>query len=436
MKIPQGQITVDAKRGQVFLLGSEGAKDLTSFSSGMNNFFTNHLAFEILRYFPSKDVMVNGKLVTIPGVDIDNHFNGIGLHGVYDNRYERIIITKIDYIPVDSDVKYDYVTKEFYVEEPVVGSSPIRTIVSLQDPDYFCNKSWSVSYNFNTQSWISFHSYIPNFYIGENNFFYSGINGCCDGFDVDSNSTFNFVAGKIIPDPPKTTTTTTTINEPITTTTTTTGFSCDLSGNIIITDCSLDGTGVITVEPAPPPCVRPIDLTENDFVIGYTITSIPITVVSTASQSDACNAINYLNTIPPNTTVDEITVSYSDLEIGSIIYAGPNFYTDCTVIPDGWYFTNESSASEIVYEVVSGEITQIQSCVPTTSTTTTNTPCTSYRAIKTTEGVVSISFVDCLGNPTILQVGIEEGGYSSISFCAICCVSAPADVTLTNNGIC
>ena len=435
LKIPQGQITVDAKRGQVFLLGSEGAKDLTSFSSGMNNFFTNHLAFEILRYFPSKDVMVNGKLVTIPGVDVDNNFTGIGLHGVYDNRYERMIITKLDYIPIDSDVKYDYVTKDFYVEE-VINNTVFRTVVSLQDPDYFCNKSWSVSYNFNTQSWISFHSYIPNFYIGENNFFYSGLNGCCDGFDVDSNSNFNFVAGKIVPDPPKTTTTTTTNNTPTTTTTTTAGFNCDLSGNIIITNCFLAGDGIITVGPTPPPCERPIDLTENEFVVGYTITSIPITVDSTTSQSDACNAITYLNTIPPNTTVDEITGSYSNLEIGSVIYAGPNFYTDCTVIPDGWYFTNESSASEIVYEVINGVITQIESCVPTTTTTTTNTPCTSYRAIKTTAGIISISFINCSGLSETVIVGVDGGGYSSVSFCARCCVSAPADVTLTNNGIC
>jgi len=429
LKIPQGQITVDAKRGQVFLLGSEGAKDLTSFSSGMNNFFTNHLAFEILRYFPDKDVLVNGKLVTIPGVDTDNHFNGIGLHCVYDNRYERIIITKLDYIPVDSAVKYDYVTKEFYVEEPIVGSAPLRVVVSLQDPDYFCNKSWSVSYNFNTQSWISFHSYIPNFYIGENNFFYSGLNGCCDDFD--------FVAGPIVPNPP-TTTTTSTIG-PTTSTSTTDSprlGGCRLVGNVVITSCFLDGTGLITVEPTPPPCTRPIDLVDDEFAVGYTITSIPITVVSTASQSDACNAINYLNTNPPNTVVDVIVGSYSTLEIGSTIYAGSSFETDCTVIPDGWYFTDQSSASEIVYEVVSGVITQIESCLPTTTTTTTITPCTSYRAIKTTEGVVSISFVDCSGNPTILQVGLEGGGYSSISFCAICCVSAPADVTLTNNGTC
>jgi len=366
LKIPQGQITVDAKRGQIFLLTSEGAKDLTSFSSGMNNFFTNHLQFEILRYFPNKNITVNGKTVTVPGVDIDNSFNGIGLHGVYDSRYERIIITKLDYIPIDKNVKYDYVTKEFYVDEPIVGSAPIRIVVSLLDPEYFCNKSWTVSYNFNTQSWVSFHSYLPNFYMGENNFFYSGINGCCDDFD--------FVAGEIVPDPPTTTTTTTPNTRRPTTSTTTTisSYNCVLEGDIVFTDCVLDGNGIITVGPLPPPCVRPENLSQDNFAIGYRLTALNVVIDSTGSDVEACNAMTYLNTVPPDTTVNTIIGSYSSIGLGSIIYAGPNYETDCSVIPDGWYFTDQSSSNELTYEVVDGIIMQIvECCVITTSTTTT-----------------------------------------------------------------
>jgi len=102
LKIPQGQITVDAKRGQVFLIEGTQAVDLSAFGSGMNRFFTDHLAFEILRYFPE--------------IPTDNHFTGIGLHGVFDSKFERVIITKLDYIPIDKDVKYDAVKNEFYIE--------------------------------------------------------------------------------------------------------------------------------------------------------------------------------------------------------------------------------------------------------------------------------------------------------------------------------
>jgi len=204
LKIPNGQITIDAKRGQVFLIEGTQVQDLSAFGLGMNRFFTDHLAFEILRYYPE--------------VDTDNHFNGVGLHGVYDSKFDRVIITKLDYIPLYANIFYDAALKEYYIEE-----DNIRTQVFLTDPDYFCNKSWTVSFNFTTKSWISFHSYIPNFYIGENNFFYSGINGCCDEFD--------FVAGPLVPGPTTTTTTTHVLN-------------CTIAGTARVPNCNLDGTAI------------------------------------------------------------------------------------------------------------------------------------------------------------------------------------------------
>lgn len=101
LKIPQGQIMVDAKRGQVFLIAGSQAVDISGFGSGLSRFFTEHLSFEILNYFPD--------------VNVDNHFNGVGLHGVYDSNYDRVIITKKDYIPKSDDIKFD--GENFYIEE-------------------------------------------------------------------------------------------------------------------------------------------------------------------------------------------------------------------------------------------------------------------------------------------------------------------------------
>jgi hypothetical protein len=168
LKIPQGQITADAKRGQIFLIAGNGATDLAAFGSGVNKFFTDHLAFEILRYFPTADT--------------DNHFNGCGLHGVFDSKFDRVIISKLDYIPQLNQVGkifYDDTTEEYYINQ-TVGGVTYREVVLLTDSRYFCNKSWTLSFNMNTKTWISFHSYIPNFYIAENNFFYSGLNEGCD----------------------------------------------------------------------------------------------------------------------------------------------------------------------------------------------------------------------------------------------------------------
>jgi hypothetical protein len=220
LKIPQGQVTIDAKRGQVFLI-SGAAKDISSFGSGLNRFFTDHLAFEILRYFPT--------------VDTDNHFNGVGLHGVFDSKYDRVIISKLDYIPLSTDIKYDDTTKEFYINR-IFGTTTLRQVVSLTDSDYFCSKSWTLSFNLNTNTWVSFHSYVPNFYVGENNFFYSGMNTGCD-FEAA-------IASYIVPTPSTTSTTTSSTSTSTTSTTTTIKYNCALDGNAVLRYCDLEGNAI------------------------------------------------------------------------------------------------------------------------------------------------------------------------------------------------
>ena len=354
LKIPQGQVSIDAKRGQVFLITGTQVADLSGFGSGMNRFFTDHLAFEILRYFPN--------------VNIDNHFKGLGLHGVYDSKYDRVLITKLDYVPKSNNVKYDSETREFYVEETVAGLK-LRTKVELTDTEYFCNKSWTLSFNFNTKSWISFHSYLPNWYIAENNFFYSGLNGCCE--------TFNFVAGVPVAIP---TTTTTTTNRPpldCRLAGTTDVKDCTLAGNVQITQCALAGNAVVTVPAPPAPCTRPEGLSMQYFFTGYVNSSIPEVVNSTTSSTDACAAVAYLNslggdysTIYPN----YITVEVAEIKVGQGVYLS-NGTNDCSFAPNGWYFTEETMFSNTVFQVVNGYILNILDCT-TTTTTTTVTPTT------------------------------------------------------------
>jgi len=235
LKIPQGQVTIDAKRGQVFIISGNQAVDISAFGSGMNRWFTDHLAFEILKYFPN--------------VNVDNHFTGIGLHGVYDSKYDRVIITKLDYVPKRKDIKYDSTTQEFYIENvypqntssttsstttTTPGSTTTTTtlkplitrdVVYLTDETYFCNKSWSVSFNLNTRSWISFHSYLPNYYVAENNFFYSGQNDCCTSLEVLAG-----VPGTTTTTSTSSTTTTSTSTTSTTSTTTTAYVGCVLEG--------------------------------------------------------------------------------------------------------------------------------------------------------------------------------------------------------------
>ena len=440
LKIPQGQVSVDAKRGQVFLVTGTQAVDLSGFGSGLNRFFTDHLAFEILRYFPD--------------VPTDNHFTGIGLHGVFDSKYDRVLITKLDYVPKSKDVKYDAVNREFYVEKTYkqipystttstttsagtttstttsFGSTTttttlkpiiVRERVYLTDETYFCNKSWTVSFNFNTKSWISFHSYVPNWYIGENNFFYSGLNGCCDDFEV--------IAGVPGPIPTTTTTSSTSTTSTSSTTTTTTTKNCNLAGTVTETSCTLSGTAVVTVPPGPPPCTRPEDLIDEVFFTGYNIISPPSSVVSTGSQSAACNAVAYLNTFGGsyvNVVPTFLTVEYEGLYLGSGVFV-TNGTTDCTTIPDGWYFTGASQSVNTVFQVIGGLIVYITSCTTTTTTSTSSTSTTSTSTSSTTSTTTTAlpttttTTTACIGTFTLVNnsddldiSGMDAGGSSVV----------------------
>ena len=247
LKIPQGQITIDAKRGQVFLIAGNQATDLTGFGSGVNRWFTDHLAFEILKYFPE--------------IDVDNHFTGVGLHGVFDSKYDRIIITKLDYIPKTNNIIYNSIDQKFYLRE-IINEEEILTEVYLTDLDYFCNKSWSMSFNFNTKSWISFHSYLPNWYIGENNFFYSGLNDCCGELDA--------IVAEIGP-------------EPTTTTTTTIALDCRLEGEARVYDCELGGDAVLITTTTSTTTATPTTTTTSSSSTSTTTSTSTSTTTSTTT---------------------------------------------------------------------------------------------------------------------------------------------------------
>ncbi len=367
LKIPQGQITIDAKRGQVFLVSGNSVSDLSAFGSGLNRFFTDHLAFEILRYFPN--------------VNIDNHFTGIGLHGVYDSKFDRVIISKLDYIPLSEDIKYDDVNKEFYIlhtipQNPPTTSStttnpdattsttttipPIitRQVVDLTDSTYFCNKSWTLSYNINTQSWISFHSYIPNFYIAENNFFYSGINEGCDleaivAIEVPTTTTTS-TSTSTTSTTSTTSSSTSTTTTSTSTTTSTTSTTTTLAPNSFNGSFTLGSGGVnvmivplgsyvnlspsITFIPAgsaTPAVVSPLSATEpagttaHSLIINGDVSQSNIVIGSnTAKLHDNTASVDYNATIVnDNTHAVQITFTIPSVSGHSFTYSGAITFT-------------------------------------------------------------------------------------------------------------
>lgn len=176
-----GHIWPDAKRGQIFNLGS-GASSIDEISKdGMKNWFKENLPFRILR-----DVN------NMPESHIDNAFNGIGICMAFDKRYNRFLITKRDYKLKDKSVLYNPDTRTFY---RVVNNQNVE--VKLGDKRYFKDASWTLSYNFFTKSWISYHSYKPEYYVENVDFFGSGKNGLW--LHNLTNASYQVFYGKLYP---------------------------------------------------------------------------------------------------------------------------------------------------------------------------------------------------------------------------------------------
>jgi len=173
LNTPFGHISVDSKRGNVFVLANNGQGLEEISNHGMRNWLKENLPFQIEKHFPN--------------VNIDNAYNGIGLSMVYDNRFNCFYITKLDYSPLRSDIVYD--GENFLIN---------NNVLDLNDKRYFCSKSWTLSYNFHTKSWMSFHSFLPNYYIENIDNFDSGILGGLWKHSV-TNKSFQTYYGKKYP---------------------------------------------------------------------------------------------------------------------------------------------------------------------------------------------------------------------------------------------
>ena len=293
----------------------------------------------------------------------------------------------------------------------------IRTQVYLNDPDYFCNKSWTMSFNMNTKSWISFHSYIPNFYIGENNFFYSGLNGCCDIDGVGFQAIAGVLSGKA-----ETTSTTTTYYPSPTTTTTTTVLDCTLRGVATLTNCVFEGTAIVTVPPTTTTtttiCYIPSDLSQLTLAKGYTLGTSP-EVIFTNSYQEACDAIPAVSYVKSAGNTDGSTLeSYvvlaninasNILNVEDVVYYGEGPY--CNPIPDGWYIPLAPVPLSVVYNIVGNIVVAVLYCECSTTTTTT----TAVPNVPECCGILvssndTISYLDQLASATL---SLDVPGYTS-----------------------
>lgn len=156
-----GHFWTDAIRGRVYQIGANG-ENLEEISSyGMKHWFRENLPFRIKKQFPN-----------MPLEMLDNNYKGIGISMAWDDRYSRVFITKNDVVLKEAYVgKVTIVDREFILTE-----GETQTTIDVQDSTYFTDVSWTIAYSPITKSWLSYYSFIPNYYIPLLNFFKTGKN--------------------------------------------------------------------------------------------------------------------------------------------------------------------------------------------------------------------------------------------------------------------
>lgn len=135
----------------------------------MSNFFKNNSKF------------------CLPLSNTDNYINpeGIGIFMIFDYYNNRLLLSKKDY-----DIKQPELYKGIYNENTAEANSIYQhpnngmfllttddpteySFISLKNSEYFCDKSFTISYSYNLDAWASFHSFVPDYFLYNRNNYYT-----------------------------------------------------------------------------------------------------------------------------------------------------------------------------------------------------------------------------------------------------------------------
>lgn len=170
-----GTVYVDDFSGRPFLLDNQ-LNDIT-LNNGIRNFWQENG----ILFFDEQFYQQTGE--HYPNISTSST-TGIGYLSTYDPRFKRLIIHKKDfkllpqylttfeYSPDDVVVTPNVVwfdDDNFYVND----ASGNETIITFDNVAYFENKSFTLSYSFLTRNWVSFHSYLPYYFINNYDTFFS-----------------------------------------------------------------------------------------------------------------------------------------------------------------------------------------------------------------------------------------------------------------------
>jgi len=167
---PFGHCWIDQKRGEIFKF--DRSLEIMS-NQGLLQWFKENLPSEATQ-----------KFFEIEGLDfpIQSTYDlrGVGICMYYDPRFKRLLISKKDYLPINQRQEFviengDYISVFSLDDRLWQGSTLEMDIISINpdNPLYFQDKSWTISYSFLDDSFTSWHSYIPAHGFSDSNSYYT-----------------------------------------------------------------------------------------------------------------------------------------------------------------------------------------------------------------------------------------------------------------------
>jgi len=206
IKTPHGVFFVCEKQKIIYKFDGNSLKPISS--NGMFNWHKENTGVKMDEFYKQQQSR------DYPYKNNPSNPFGTGFISVYDARKERIIFTKKDYLFADTVMgernDYDYevfykggdlylhadyatqvedfteagysflginnlgqmVFQKYNPETGEIDEEKINATRKISESEIF-NNSWTLSYSLKTNSWVSFHSYMPNIYYSTPDKFYS-----------------------------------------------------------------------------------------------------------------------------------------------------------------------------------------------------------------------------------------------------------------------
>lgn len=145
---PAGIYFISQQQGKIFAYTSDGLQEISQ--NNMKWWFDKFLPFKILEEFPDYP-------------HTDNPVAGVGCTASYDNSNSIIYFSKRDF-----QVKEEYKGRLLLNADNntfTLTDNNSRSVILLGDRRYFHDASWTISYDPKNQYWVSFHDWVPGFYL-------------------------------------------------------------------------------------------------------------------------------------------------------------------------------------------------------------------------------------------------------------------------------